>query len=338
MPAVLAVARPVVRPGWRWRSDVRGAGRCASLDFLRAPRASALTSVGERRAGAVVRGARTGCAWSWSARPRTAHRASCATRAAGPSGRGPPAALRARARMASDGRATASRRPTAAISSFGDVALRLDGPLGPVRAPASVVPPPSSGEGVPGSHGAHHGARWRWRARGRRRRARDAAARGEGASSNPCASTARETIAAPSTGRPPPAEPPDGAGAPARARTRRCCCCSTAAGTWPGRSDGRRKLDHAVDAALRLAKVSLDQGDLVGVVAFAQRREAPAAAAQGLASSCGDRRRRCTALEATLEESDYGPASTSPSRGSPRRSLVVLLTDLMDLGHLGRRW
>ncbi|MBL8938895.1 MAG: DUF58 domain-containing protein, partial [Archangium sp.] len=36
-----------------------------------------------------------------------------------------------------------------------------------------------------------------------------------------------------------------------------------------GEVHGRRKIDHAVDAALRVAKVSLDQGDLVGVIAFA---------------------------------------------------------------------
>ncbi len=96
-----------------------------------------------------------------------------------------------------------------------------------------------------------------------------------------------------------------------------------------GEADGRRKLDHAVDATLRLAKVALDQGDLVGVLAFGSDVKCWLPPRKGVAQL------RAIAqalyrLEATLEESDYGAAiDTAFARGA-RRSLVVVLTDLLD--------
>jgi uncharacterized protein (DUF58 family) len=96
-----------------------------------------------------------------------------------------------------------------------------------------------------------------------------------------------------------------------------------------GKVDGRRKLDHAVDAALRLAKVSLDAGDLVGVLAFASDVRAYLPPRKGR-----DHLRLLTEAlyraEAALEESDYGRAYDFAFARSSRRSLVVLFTDLVD--------
>jgi uncharacterized protein (DUF58 family) len=96
-----------------------------------------------------------------------------------------------------------------------------------------------------------------------------------------------------------------------------------------GKVEGRRKLDHAVDAALRLAKVSLDAGDLVGVLAFASDVRAYLPPRKGR-----EHLRLLTETlyraEAALEESDYGKAYDFAFARSSRRSLVVLFTDLVD--------
>jgi len=92
---------------------------------------------------------------------------------------------------------------------------------------------------------------------------------------------------------------------------------------------GRRKLDLAVDACLRLAKVALDEGDRVGLVAFATQVQAHLPPRKG-----HDHLRALTAalyrVEASLEESDYGQAVDHALRGHPRRALVALLTDVQD--------
>ena len=96
-----------------------------------------------------------------------------------------------------------------------------------------------------------------------------------------------------------------------------------------GRVAGRRKLDHAVDAALRLAKVCLDEGDVVGVVAFATEVKAflpPHKGREHLRTLAGALYR----LEAGLEESDYGRALDLAFAKNHKRSLVVSLTDLLD--------
>ncbi|HYO67693.1 MAG TPA: DUF58 domain-containing protein [Archangium sp.] len=96
-----------------------------------------------------------------------------------------------------------------------------------------------------------------------------------------------------------------------------------------GRVDGRRKLDHAVDAALRLAKVSLDAGDMVGVLAFASdvRTYLPPRKGHEHLRLLTEALYRA---EAALEESDYGRAYDFAFSRSSRRSLVVLFTDLVD--------
>ncbi len=97
-----------------------------------------------------------------------------------------------------------------------------------------------------------------------------------------------------------------------------------------GEVHGRRKLEHAVDAALRLAKVSLDQGDQVGVMTFASQIHAwlpPKKGLEQLRAIAGALYR----VEAALEESDYGAALDRAFQRGSRRALVVVLTDLLDL-------
>jgi uncharacterized protein (DUF58 family) len=96
-----------------------------------------------------------------------------------------------------------------------------------------------------------------------------------------------------------------------------------------GTVGARRKLDHSVDAALRLARVSLDQGDQVGVLAFGTTVKAH------LPARRGSEQLRAIAhalyrVEATLEESDVGAALDLAFARQPRRSLVIILTDLLD--------
>ncbi len=96
-----------------------------------------------------------------------------------------------------------------------------------------------------------------------------------------------------------------------------------------GESNGRRKLDHAVDAALRLSKVALDQGDLVGVLAFGRdvkRWLPPRKGAEQLRAIA----QALYQVEAVLEESNYGAAMDQAFARGSRRSLVIVLTDLVD--------
>ncbi|WP_225414030.1 DUF58 domain-containing protein [Stigmatella hybrida] len=101
-----------------------------------------------------------------------------------------------------------------------------------------------------------------------------------------------------------------------------------------GQVDGRRKLDHAVDAALRVAKVGLDAGDLVGVLAFASEVRTYLPPRKG-----HEHLRLLTEAlyraEASFEESDYGRAYDFAFARTSRRTLVVLFTDLLDPGASG---
>lgn len=96
-----------------------------------------------------------------------------------------------------------------------------------------------------------------------------------------------------------------------------------------GEIAGRRKLDHAVDAALRLSKLALDQGDLVGVLAYAAEVQAFLPPRRGL-SQLRALAQALYRVEASLEESDLGAALDTAFRRGTRRSLVVVLTDLFD--------
>lgn len=96
-----------------------------------------------------------------------------------------------------------------------------------------------------------------------------------------------------------------------------------------GEVAGRRKLDHAVDAVLRLAKVALDRGDVVGVLAFGSNVK------QWLPPGKGSEHLRAIAqalyrVEAALEESNYGAAIDRAFAREARRALVIVFTDLLD--------
>jgi uncharacterized protein (DUF58 family) len=96
-----------------------------------------------------------------------------------------------------------------------------------------------------------------------------------------------------------------------------------------GRVRGRRKLDFAVDAALHLAKVCLDRGDLVGAVSFASRVLGHLPPRKG-----ADHLRALTSAlyraQAELEESDCGAALDLAFARHHKRTLVVVFTDLQD--------
>lgn len=96
-----------------------------------------------------------------------------------------------------------------------------------------------------------------------------------------------------------------------------------------GEVRGRRKLDWAVDAALRLAKVALDEGDLVGVQAFSSDVLAWLPPQRG-AAHLRSVTHALAHVEATLTEPQYDLAFERAFRRASKRSLVVVLTDLLD--------
>jgi uncharacterized protein (DUF58 family) len=97
-----------------------------------------------------------------------------------------------------------------------------------------------------------------------------------------------------------------------------------------GQASQRRKLDAAVDAALRLAKVAIDAGDQVGVVAFGAQVTAFCPLGKG-AGHLHTLARFLYRIEASLEESNLGLAIDRAFARQQRRSLVVVLTDLFDV-------
>jgi uncharacterized protein (DUF58 family) len=96
-----------------------------------------------------------------------------------------------------------------------------------------------------------------------------------------------------------------------------------------GEVEGRRKVDHAVDAALRLARVALDQGDLVAVGAYGASMKAWLPARKGLEHLAAIAQTLST-VQAGLEESDVGLAIDRAFARGGRRSMVIILTDLLD--------
>jgi uncharacterized protein (DUF58 family) len=94
-------------------------------------------------------------------------------------------------------------------------------------------------------------------------------------------------------------------------------------------ADGRTKLDHAVDAALALARAAAARGDRAAAVLFGAevRRVVPPrggrAALGPLADALHD-------AEPRIEESDYGAAFDVLDARQRRRALVVVFTDLAD--------
>lgn len=96
-----------------------------------------------------------------------------------------------------------------------------------------------------------------------------------------------------------------------------------------GELDGRRKVDLAVDATLRLARACVAQGDHVGMLAFATTVKAAMPVRKGTAAlkALSELLYR---VDASLEESDYALAIDRTLTQTPRRMLVVLLTELSD--------
>jgi uncharacterized protein (DUF58 family) len=92
---------------------------------------------------------------------------------------------------------------------------------------------------------------------------------------------------------------------------------------------GVPKLDHAINAALLLAYVSLRAGDRVGLLGFDERVRTWAEPAGGVRAF--PRLRRLSAeLDQRPHESNYTLALAELSSRLRRRSLVVLLTDFLD--------
>ena len=94
-------------------------------------------------------------------------------------------------------------------------------------------------------------------------------------------------------------------------------------------ADGRTKLDHAVDAALALARAAVQRGDRAGAVLFGTEVTRVVAPGSGRAQ-LGPLADALHAATARVEESDYGAAFDALSTRQRRRALVVLFTDLAD--------
>lgn len=93
--------------------------------------------------------------------------------------------------------------------------------------------------------------------------------------------------------------------------------------------DGRTKLDHAVDAALALARAAAFRGDRAGALLFAAevgRVVVPQSGQAGLSALA----EALYQAEPRPEEPDYGAAFEALTRRQRRRSLVLLFTDLSD--------
>jgi uncharacterized protein (DUF58 family) len=93
--------------------------------------------------------------------------------------------------------------------------------------------------------------------------------------------------------------------------------------------DGRVKLDHAVDAALALARAAAARGDRAGVVLFGAEveRVVPPGSGRGQLAPLAE---ALHVAEARVEESDYAAAFDALEARQRRRALVVVFTDLAD--------
>ncbi|MBS2031609.1 MAG: DUF58 domain-containing protein [Deltaproteobacteria bacterium] len=92
---------------------------------------------------------------------------------------------------------------------------------------------------------------------------------------------------------------------------------------------GRSRLDFAIEAALRLARTSLERGDAVGLIAFGASVRAFVPPAKGR-MHLRTLTEAVYALQPELEESDYGAAFDLLGKATTRRALVCTFTDLVD--------
>ena len=93
---------------------------------------------------------------------------------------------------------------------------------------------------------------------------------------------------------------------------------------------GRSKLDHALAAALALARVALSRGDRVTLVAFSDRIERLVRARAG-GRAVSQAYAALYDVEARLTEPAYDLAVETVTAVEPRRATVVLLTSVVDL-------
>ncbi len=93
---------------------------------------------------------------------------------------------------------------------------------------------------------------------------------------------------------------------------------------------GRSKLDHALAAALALARVALSRGDRVTFVAFSDRIERLVRSHSGLRAAA-EAYAALYDLDARLTEPAYDLAVETVATVESRRATVVLLTSVVDL-------
>lgn len=111
-------------------------------------------------------------------------------------------------------------------------------------------------------------------------------------------------------------------------RDRRVVCVLDTGRTSAGRIGDTPRLDHALDAALLLTAVALRAGDRVSLVAHdsVPRVTLPATHDRNLLARMSD---AMATLEPALVEADHGGMVSTVLRGTSRRSLIVLFTDLV---------
>jgi len=99
--------------------------------------------------------------------------------------------------------------------------------------------------------------------------------------------------------------------------------------TMAGRVDGVPRVEHAIDAAMMLTAVSTRLGDRCGLVAFDREVRAVVPPSQR-PSQLATVTEAMFDLEPELAESDYAGAFAEALARFRRRSMLVLLTDLVD--------
>ncbi|MGO8749683.1 MAG: DUF58 domain-containing protein [Thermoguttaceae bacterium] len=93
--------------------------------------------------------------------------------------------------------------------------------------------------------------------------------------------------------------------------------------------DELSRLDCAINASLLLSYVAMKQGDYIGLVAFSDRIEAYVPPVKGRAALCR-MNEALYRLEARLRESNYEQVCRFLALRHRKRSLIVILTDVID--------
>jgi len=93
--------------------------------------------------------------------------------------------------------------------------------------------------------------------------------------------------------------------------------------------DGLSRLDCAINASLLLSYVAMKQGDYIGLVAFSDRIEAYVPPVKGRAAMCR-MNEALYRLEARLREPNYEQVCKFLALRHRKRSLIVILTDVID--------